>query len=350
MLSQQKDPELQQPPSDTVTQLAFSPVADYLAASSWDGLVRVWECQPTTGQSIPKCQLQCDGPAMCTAWSPDGMTLFAGGSSTGSPGSTAPVGGKHSGKVMDLQTGQSVSMGQHDAPIRSAFYFQPAQSQSSILATASWDKTVKYWDARSPSTNPIGGIQLPERAYVMHLSYPLMVVATAERHLCIVNLQGDPNKIYKTISSPLKFQTRSVCSFADKSGFAIGSIEGRVAIQYVEDSDAARNFSFKCHRDGSNVYAVNDISFHPTYGTFSTAGSDGTMNFWDKDSKQRLKSFANMNSPITSTTFSRTGALFAYACGYDWAKGHEYHRQDDKPRVHLSPVKEDDIAPRAKKR
>lgn len=46
------------------------------------------------------------------------------------------------------------------------------------------------------------------------------------------------------------------------------------------------NFSFKCHREtpaGSpnvNVFSVNAISFHPTYGTFSTAGSDGTFHFW----------------------------------------------------------------------
>lgn len=45
------------------------------------------------------------------------------------------------------------------------------------------------------------------------------------------------------------------------------------------------NFSFKCHRETpstgiANVYSVNDISFHPTFGTFSTAGSDGTFHFW----------------------------------------------------------------------
>lgn len=47
------------------------------------------------------------------------------------------------------------------------------------------------------------------------------------------------------------------------------------------------NFSFKCHRESppgqssaTNVYSVNAISFHPTFGTFSTAGSDGTFHFW----------------------------------------------------------------------
>lgn len=39
----------------------------------------------------------------------------------------------------------------------------------------------------------------------------------------------------------------------------------------------------------SDIYAVNSIAFNPAFGTFATAGSDGTYHFWDKDSKQRLK-------------------------------------------------------------
>ena len=80
------------------------------------------------------------------------------------------------------------------------------------------------------------------------------------------------------------------------------------------------SFSFKCHRENNNVHAVNAISFHPIYGTFSTAGSDGTFNFWDKDSKQRLKGFSSIGGPIASTTFNRNGSIFAYALSYDWSK------------------------------
>lgn len=83
----------------------------------------------------------------------------------------------------------------------------------------------------------------------------------------------------------------------------------------------SKNFSFKCHRDEQkNVYSVNCISFHPTYGTFSTGGSDGTVSFWDKDSKQRLKAFSNVNATIPCTTFNRNGTIFAYAVSYDWSK------------------------------
>lgn len=91
-----------------------------------------------------------------------------------------------------------------------------------------------------------------------------------------------------------------------------------VTLNHLLDS---KNFSFKCHRDESkNVFSVNAISFHPMYGTFSTAGSDGTVSFWDKDSKQRLKPFSNVNGTIPCTTFNRNGTIFAYAISYDWSK------------------------------
>ena len=82
------------------------------------------------------------------------------------------------------------------------------------------------------------------------------------------------------------------------------------------------NFSFKCHRrdnvpnskDQALVFSVNDISFHPVHGTFSTCGSqtlsvatlrliahvgsDGTIHFWDKDARTRLKCKCMPDSPV----------------------------------------------------
>lgn len=110
-------------------------------------------------------------------------------------------------------------------------------------------------------------------------------------------------------------------------------------------------------RDGNDVYAVNSMSFHPQFGTFVTAGSDGgrsaltvltatalpspsslavalaplapgltpatllaaltqpaficsrrlagAYNFWDKDSKQRLKAMQKCSMPIPCGDFNR---------------------------------------------
>lgn len=102
-----------------------------------------------------------------------------------------------------------------------------------MLVTGSWDKTVKYWDLRQQT--PVGTLNCQERVYTMDTRNELLVIGTADRYINIVNL-GDPMKFHKTLQSPLKFQTRTVSCFTDATGFAVGSIEGRCAIQYVDDS------------------------------------------------------------------------------------------------------------------
>lgn len=180
-----------------------------------------------------------------------------------------------------------------------------------------------------------------------------MVVGTAERHLEIFNLNS-PQRAYKSMQSTLKWQTRCITCFPSANGFALGSIEGRVAIQYIEDKDASNNFSFKCHReplprDQSNVYSVNDILFHPVHGTFTTVGSDGTYSFWDKDSKSRLKWCNSVGGTIPCSAFNRSGSIFAYAVSYDWSKGYQSAVAANQNMIKLHATKDDEVKPRKKR-
>ncbi|KAG1177201.1 hypothetical protein G6F70_002846 [Rhizopus microsporus] len=325
-----KDFEVANPPTDGVSGIDFSTQADYLAVSSWDNQVRIYEVQ-ASGNTIPKASYAHEGPALCVAWSKDGTKVVSGGADK-------------AGRMFDITTGQSTQVAQHDDTIKSVKFLD----QGNVLATGSWDKTIRYWDLRSPT--PIGTVQLPERLYSMDARGPLMVAATAEKHVCLFDL-NNPTVIFKQITSPLKWQTRVVSCFADSKGFAIGSIEGRVGIQYVDEKEASKNFSFKCHRDDSkNIYAVHDINFHPIHGTFSTAGADGTFSFWDKDSKQRLKPFPKVNGQITSTAFNRNGSIFAYAVSYDWSKGYKQALPTLTPKIYLHAVRDEEIKPRTPKK
>lgn len=155
-------------------------------------------------------------------------------------------------------------------------------------------------------------------------------------------------QVFKTIASKLKKQSRCVAAFPDKSGFAIGSIEGRVSIQHIEDKLATdKDFAFKCHRETTNIFSVHCIKFHQQQGSFCTVGGDGVINFWDKDSKQRLKAFEKMPGPITSAAFSPDGNIFVYSVGYDWAKGIA-DASKYTPNIWMSVVQENDVKLRAK--
>lgn len=43
----------------------------------------------------------------------------------------------------------------------------------------------------------------------------------------------------------------------------VGSIEGRVGVHHLDDAQTSKNFTFKCHRDGNDIYSVNSLNFHP---------------------------------------------------------------------------------------
>ncbi|CDO56672.1 hypothetical protein DV113_003437 [Geotrichum candidum] len=334
------DRALSNPPEDSVSDISFSPQADFLAVASWDSKVRIYEIAPT-GESQGRAMFEHQGPVLSARWSPDGTKVVSAGCD-------------NAARLYDLQTQQSTQVAVHDAPIKSVRYVDIPGAGSPMIATASWDKTLKYWDTRQQQ--PISTVTLPERAYTMDTQKDLLVVGTAERHVCIFNL-NNPGTIFKSTQSPLKWQTRVISCYPNGGAYAIGSIEGRCGIQYVDDAvNSTKSFSFKCHRQsvpGRNeqqVYALNSISIHPTYNTISTAGGDGTFHFWDTDSKHRLKGFNSVGGPITSTAFNRNGSIFAYAISYDWSKGYQQNTPQLPIAVKFHATPDEDVKPRLKKR
>ncbi|KAK5171214.1 RNA export factor gle2 [Saxophila tyrrhenica] len=334
-----KDIPVASPPDDSISGISFSPTSEHFAASSWDKKVRIWEVDGS-GQTQGRAMMEFEGPVLDCCWSKDGGKVFGAGADK-------------SARMLDIASGstQPQQVAAHDQPVRCVESI--TVNGSPMLITGGWDKMVKYWDLRQQQ--PAASIECKERIYSMDVrGNEMLVVGTAERWIQVIDLKN-PGTFYKAIQSPLKFQTRVVSTFTDGTGYAVGSIEGRCAIQYVDDKDQANNFSFKCHRqqstadrNTSNVFSVNAISFHPQHGTFSTAGADGTFHFWDKDAKHRLKGYPEVGGSISATDFSRNGNIFAYAVSYDWSKGYSGNSQQYPNKIMLHPVQADECKPRPK--
>jgi len=147
-------------------------------------------------------------------------------------------------------------------------------------------KKIKYWDLKSDK--PALVVDLPDKFYCGDVIEELAVIGTAGRKILIYNL-AQPGEPHAVLNSPLKFQNRCIACFPDKSGYALGTIEGRVSINYLNDTN--KNFIFKCHRrvKPTQVFSVNSIAFHPTLGSFATCGSDGSFHFWDKEKKRKAQ-------------------------------------------------------------
>ena len=161
-----------------------------------------------------------------------------------------------------------------------------------LVASGSWDKTIKLWDHRA-STTLTQTVPQPDRVYSMDVAANRLVVAHANNSVHVFDTRNMAVPEHTSVSQ-LKAQTRCVRCFADGVGYAISSVDGRVAIEYLPAADGTvkKPFAFKCHRrkvaDVDHVYPVNALAFHPVFGTFATGGCDGYVCTWDPVNKRRI--------------------------------------------------------------
>lgn len=82
-----------------------------------------------------------------------------------------------------------------------------------MVASGSWDKTVKYWDTRTAT--PIASVDVGERVYALDARERLLVIGTADipapsgmtRKISIFDIATAPQKAAKEEPSPLGYAT-----------------------------------------------------------------------------------------------------------------------------------------------
>ena len=136
------DAEIPNAATDGISCVTWSPVSNHLIAGSWDSQVRCWEVQPN-GTSAPKAGTPVGGPVLCASWSADGARAYVGRCD-------------QKAYLWDLATNKTSQVAQHSQPVKNIFWVQ----EMNCCVTASWDKTIKYWDGKSSS--PAATLTLPE--------------------------------------------------------------------------------------------------------------------------------------------------------------------------------------------
>lgn len=209
-----------------------------------------------------------------------------------------------------------------------------------VLATGGWDRCVKLWDPRGPGH--AGEASLEGKVFSMDTVGHSLVVAESERKITLLDVRKLSTPVASR-ESPLRGQTRSVRWAPDTSAYAIGSIDGRLAVEYPKRPTA--NYAFKCHRtstkndDGSStvvVFPVNAIAFHSLYGTFATGGGDGKYCTWDGGKKKRLGQSQQFASGISSLSFNPAGTQLAVASSYSFENGESGYGASDSARAALA--------------
>jgi cell cycle arrest protein BUB3 len=229
---------------------------------------------------------------------------------------------------INLETGNSVVLSSHKAPVRTVAY----SASSELLISGSWDCTLHVHALSKPGQAP-AIVALPGKVFSMSITSEKLVVAMSNRDVHIYELKpleklalqhstGNAVTVepWQKRESSMKFMTRAVTCMPSELGYAQSSIEGRISVEWFDPSteSQARKYAFKCHRetvDGIDVvYPVNTLAYHPVHkSTFASGGGDGTVALWDGATKRRIRQYQKFPSSIASLAFSANGKYLAVA-------------------------------------
>jgi cell cycle arrest protein BUB3 len=223
----------------------------------------------------------------------------------------------------NVQRNETKTLGSHENAVRCVRY----SSRLGFIVTGSWDRSLRVWDPRS-QVHWVNTTLLSGKVYAMALNDATnhLVVSTDKKDLLLYDLRNMTEPLEKK-DSPLKYQTRCIEVNPNNLSYALGSIEGRVGIEFFNPAPEmqAKAYAFKCHRkeDMGNVivYPVNAIAYNPSTGTFATGGSDSVVNIWDGENKKRIWKLRQYPSSIASLAFSANGKQLAIACSYMYEEG-----------------------------
>eukprot|EP00903_Cladosiphon_okamuranus_P014161 g13160.t1 len=316
---------LNDPPTDGISSVCFAPASDLLLASSWDSTLRLYDArQNLSKRVIPSKMAQLD-----CCFKDSAATGFCGGLDK-------------QVKQVDLETGTVTALGSHDKPVRCVEY----NASTGTLLSGGWDSKLNSWDPRSKQAL-VQSRQAPGKVFTMSVSDRRAVIGTSNRHIWVYDMRSLAEPEQRRLSS-LKFQTRCVRVFPDQEGYAVGSVEGRVAVEYFDTSRESQDnkYAFKCHRKGDKVFPVNAMAFHPTYGTFATGGCDNMVNIWDGKNKKRLWQSNAYSTGIASLAFNHDGTRLAIAASYTFEQGAIAHPKDN---IYVREVMDSDVRPKARK-
>ncbi|KAL1115308.1 hypothetical protein AAG570_007339 [Ranatra chinensis] len=319
--------KLKSPPGDSISSVKFGPSsAQFLLVSSWDCSVSLYDVQANTLRT----KYTHDRPVLDVCFQ-DAVHSFSGGLD-------------NTLKMYDFNSNTETVVGTHDNAIRAIEY----STEMNGILTGSWDTFVKMWDPRS--SRCVGSYVQPDKVYTMSLCGEKFVVGTAGRKVYVWDMRNMGYVLQRRESS-LKYQTRCIRCFPNKQGYVLSSIEGRVAVEYLDTGAETqrKKYAFKCHRlkEGGieKIYPVNAISFHQGYNTFATGGSDGYVNIWDGFNKKRLCQFHRYPTSIVSLCFSQDGSVLAIGCSY-LGEGENYPDAVSDVNVYIRYVTDQETKPK----
>lgn len=287
--------DLPECPVDSISCIAFNLENTHVAASSWDGFVKLYKLpyypSPSSNCTVEKTYALNKPVLSCCFFN---NMLLAGLSD---------------GSLVAVESNNTIKA--HESSIKAIQNYN-----NQFIITGSFDNTLKFWDLKS--TSPFHTITLTSKIYSMDLKESFLVVALGDKSVIFY----DMNNINQptVIQTKFNYSLRSIATHKDQDSFAVGGIEAKV--ETFSRNYPAKRTVFRCHRLDGKLYSVNLIRYLPNNPSFIvTGGADGSLVWFDKDNRSKICS-NEFGSPITAGEFSNDGKYFIFGVGDDWSKGY----------------------------
>lgn len=326
------------PPLDLLSCILFSPTEDVLAVASIDDSVLLYNCQSPDGIN-PRLISRFHAPSPVLATTHSAHACFAGLVD----GSVRQLDYENMNMALPLLP-----------PARGAAHgigHLRAVPNANLLVAASFDGTLTYLDPRAPR---VCHQHSASKIFAMDVTNNRVSVARAAQTVDTFDLRALDSPCI-TRPSGLRFQVTALRCFPSGAGYALGSIDGRVAVEHYDAT--ANNYAFKCHRHRDKpagvdmVYPVTLLLFH-RYGSMFTSGSDGHVCVWNWHRRKRMKQFSTVDAApkaLSHMDVNHDGSVLAVGAGDDL-----YLRETGsgpampyvRSKVYLRPLAEADCKPK----
>lgn len=264
---------------DFISDLKYIPENNTVLVSSWDGTLSIYNIILKNGSYEISLEKTIDAgfPILSCCYSRNGIYL-----------------GGVNGELyfFNLQT-QNLTMVKNNRAKSGIIRILPYYDD---YITGSWDGYLQIIDHHSQDIKLFKTIE-NGKILTLDCSTEHLVVCITGNKMKLFKLPLNPLNEGILIDSVLKYQTRDIKLIPDRSGYVIGSIDGRVAVEYFDNP--SNQFAFRCHRmklsDVQFVFPVNTLLFKPNTDILFTGGADGCVSCWSLRDRRKIKQYNKLD-------------------------------------------------------
>ena len=256
----------------SVHAAVWSPDGQTLAVGRY-GSVELWNADQVDAAGTPTRTLA--GPAGHVnglAFTPDGATLLAAGGAAGLAGEVV---------AFDIASGERrwTAAGHRDAVTAAAL-----APDGRVLATGSYDQTIRLWDVASGTElRLLTGHNGPVYGLAFHPTQPLLASASGDRTVKLWNPTTGAR--LDTLTEPTKDQ-HAIAFSPDGGHLAAGGADNRVRIWGVAQGEAGTTPLL--HAQFAHEAPLLALAYSGDGQVLVTAGQDRTVKFWNAAEMSQL--------------------------------------------------------------